>query len=262
MITPNTNDTPVRLTIVVPSYNQASFLLESLREPLSYPGLIQVAVMDGGSTDGSLEIIERAITPPHIWRSGPDGGQAAAIKEGMERAQGEWLAFQNSDDFYLPGALGRVLKVIESQPRVDLIIGGAAACDEHGVVYKLMGPKPVFMPCMSQMNFLNNQSLFVRRSLLESAGPINQTFQFCLDYEWFVRLLRCRPNIAYIYQTVGVQRMHSASKTSNLKIVHDREFDAISARYFTPMERLCGLLMLGPYRCFRLIWGVAHRAFW
>lgn len=251
------SDTPV-LSVVVPSFNQARFLGENLSELLAYPGQVQAIVMDGGSRDGSAEMLERLLGNSHIWRSGPDGGQSAAINEGFSKATGAWVAFQNSDDFYVPGSLGPILNLMQTTD-ADLIIGGAAACDVDGTVFKTMTPKPIFYPCMSVMNFINNQSLFVRRSYLEKIGYLDPSLRFCLDYEWFLRLLRGRPKIVLLYDTVGVQRMHEDTKTSNIKHIHDQEFSELRMKYFSFGERLLGKFSIGAYRVFRFLWPVLVR---
>lgn len=243
------------LSIVIPSYNQARFLSDCLSEPLSYPGLVQAIVMDGGSKDGSVEILTTTLSEGHYWQSQPDGGQAAAINSGFARAGGAWIAFQNSDDFYVDGVLADILDVIDSS-NADIIIGGAAACDVDGKIFKTMMPKPIFYPAMSVMNFLNNQSLFVKKSYLEKIGYLDGSLQFCLDYEWFLRLLRPNPRIHYIDKVIGVQRMHEDTKTSNIKHVHDIEFSRLRTIYFSKTERALGRASIDLYRAFRFAWPI------
>src|SRR6266849_8649816 len=113
-----------RLSIVTPSYNQGGYLGQTIESVLSqdYPDL-EYIVLDGGSRDGSVEIIRKVEPRLAYWRSSPDGGQTAALREGFERATGEVLGWLNSDDWLEPGALRTVGESFAAHPEVDIVHG-------------------------------------------------------------------------------------------------------------------------------------------
>jgi glycosyltransferase involved in cell wall biosynthesis len=248
------------LTVIVPSFNQARFIGECLREPLDLaPAGVELLVMDGGSTDGTVAILQELLGNGGCWVSESDRGQAHAINKGLSRAQGKWVAFQNSDDFYVKGKLALALEVMRSSNDYDVILGATAFVDEEGRVTHAAYPKPIFLPCLSQLNFLNNQSFFVRREFIDKVGLTDENLQFCVDYDWFIKIYRHNPNVCYIHEIVGAQRYHAATKTANMKHVHDYEWMFVSRRHFSTAERVLGMALLQPYRLFRYLYGVAHR---
>src|SRR5258706_6083465 len=122
-----------RISIVTPSFNQAAYVDATIRSVLDqrYPNL-EYIVVDGGSTDGSVDIIRRYEDRLTYWVSEPDRGQADAINKGLARATGEIRAYLNSDDLYLPGALLRVAAEYRAHPDADIICGVCRVIDEHG----------------------------------------------------------------------------------------------------------------------------------
>jgi len=247
------------LSIVVPTYNQAGFIAETLAEPIRLKARgVETIVIDGGSTDGTQDILQARSDELAYWVSEKDRGQAHAINKGFEMALGRWIAFQNSDDYYLPGALETVLKTIARNPNAEVIVGGTCFVDVDGRLIRQTLPKPLLYPCFSQMNFVQNQSLFVRSDLLKRIGHLTEEAAFCLDYEWFLRIFKDRPRVALIYNYVGAQRLHEDTKTFNNQSVHDIEFAKYAAAHFTDSERLFGKLVLPFYRAFRRAYRLAR----
>lgn len=247
------------LTIVIPSFNQAKFLDANLREATRWRHLhVEVFVFDGGSTDGSVDIIRSYASVLDRWVSAPDGGQAAAINEGLTTARGEWVAFQNSDDYYVPGALPTVLQKLRESAGFDIVIAGSAFADQAGKVFRRNTPKPIWRIPFCRRNYINNQSLFVRRDFMKRAGVLDPSFHFCLDYEWYCRLLKCQPRIAYMAQIVGVQRFHETTKTSRMQDICKVEFARARAAHYNPYERTLAYVLDPIYRAFRWLYG----SFW
>lgn len=244
------------LSIVVPSYNQAEYIAECLAEPTRCRPLgVEVIVMDGGSTDGTKDLLEERAGELDRWVSEKDRGQAHAINKGFALARGAWVAFQNSDDYYLPGKLDDILALIHDQPEAEVIIGGMLQVDAGGTPFRRILPKPILRLVLSRLNLVNNQAIFVRRSFLERIGPLDESLRFCLDYEWFVRIFEKRPVVLYVNDCIGAQRYHENTKTANLQHEHDEEFERISRTHFSSFERLLGLVALQPYRVFRYLYG-------
>lgn len=185
-----------RVTIVTPSFNQAAYLEATIRSVLlqGYPAL-EYFVIDGGSTDGSREIIARYAPYLDFCVSEPDRGQAHAINKGFERATGQIIAWLNSDDYYTPGALVRVVSEFESDATLEWVYGdcvlfsepggGSAPCPSQPFQYEtaLRGASPICQP-----------SAFFRRSLLDKTGVLDETFNLAMDYDlWLRAIKRTRP---------------------------------------------------------------------
>lgn len=204
-----------RLTVVTPSYSQASYLERTIRSVLlqGYPNL-EYIVIDGGSTDGSVEIIrkyERWIT---FWVSGPDHGQADAINKGLKRATGDWLAWQNSDDIFYPGAFAAVAMRSLSRPDADLIIGNINLIGEDDrVLTDLRFVRPTFKALLAEGMVLTNQAAFWRRSLHEQIGWLNEEMVCAFDYEWFLRVLE-QKRADHVDRVLGGFRIHRQTKST------------------------------------------------
>lgn len=204
-----------RLTVVTPSYNQAPYLERTIRSVLlqGYPNL-EYIVIDGASTDGSVEIIrkyERWIT---FWVSEPDHGQAGAINKGLKRATGDWLAWQNSDDIFYPGAFAAVAMRSLSRPAADLIIGNINLIDEDDrVLTDLRFVRPTFKALLAEGMVLTNQAAFWRRSVHEPIGWLKEEMVCAFDFEWFLRVLEQR-RADHIDRVLGGFRIHRQAKST------------------------------------------------
>ena len=183
------------LSIVTPSFNQAPFLRDTIESVLSqnYPQL-QYWVMDGGSTDGSVELL-RGYGDRLQWVSEPDGGQANAINRGFARCSGDIFAWINSDDRYAPGAFERVGQLFADHPEVDWVFGRCPIIDRNGSVIKkwITRYKEFWMQRYSYRrllieSFINQPAVFFRRSLFARVGPLDPNYHCALDYHLFVRM--------------------------------------------------------------------------
>jgi glycosyltransferase involved in cell wall biosynthesis len=240
-----------RISVVIPSYNQAEFLEAAITSVLGqdYPNT-ELMVLDGGSSDGSAQIIRRYESSIARWRSRRDEGQASAIAEGLAASTGEILCYLNSDDMYLPGAFARVAAAFSGcGDRPRWIIGGNVRIDGAGEVTRF--DKPVRV---SQRRLLSWGSGFVQpaafwnRAIYEAAAPVDPRFGFCMDFDLFVRMAGiAKPRIIPAY--VAAFRDHEQSKSATLREVERRELDQIRGRYLTPGSSLThagrGLLRMG-----------------
>jgi len=164
-----------RITIVTPSFNQAQFLERTIRSVLDqeYPDL-EYLVMDGGSTDGSVEIIRRFAERLTYWTSGPDGGQAAAINAGWRMAHGEVLAWLNSDDVFLPGALSAVGHAFQEHPKAVLVYGQTQLVDPDGLLLGTVGSAYRQRTLLYSHQLIPQPSSFFRRSAVEAVGLLDE----------------------------------------------------------------------------------------
>jgi glycosyltransferase involved in cell wall biosynthesis len=202
------------VSIVTPSFNQAQYLEETIRSVLEqdYPNL-EYWIIDGGSTDGSLEIIQRYAHRLAGWVSEPDQGQTDAINKGCARAQGEILAWLNSDDTYLPGAVSEAVYYLIQNPKTGMVYGDANLIDEYG---KVLGAFPAAQTDYQQLRrgyvHIPQQSAFFRASLWRKVGPLDPSFYFAMDYDLWVRLAKVS-RLKYIRRRWANFRLHSSGKS-------------------------------------------------
>lgn len=225
---------PPALAIVTPSYGHARFLEETIRSVLEQPADVQYVIQDGGSADGSVEVIKRHADRLHAWDSSPDDGQADALARGFARTSGgpdDLMAWINSDDFYLPDALGFVADHFARHPDVDVIYGHRILVDEHSrEVGRWFLPK--HDPEVLRLNdFVPQETLFWRRRIWDKVGGIDTSLQFAMDWDLLLRFQAAGARIVRVPYFLGCFRLHAAQKTSAQ--MHSRgqqEIDRLRAR--------------------------------
>jgi len=202
------------VTIVTPSFNQAPYLEATIRSVLDqdYPR-IEYIVMDGGSTDGSVEIIKKYADRLAFWTSEPDEGQTDAINKGFARAKGEIIAWLNSDDVYRPGAIAEIVAFMQTHPDVGMVYGNADYIDGEGNIigwfpaaetdYKRLRRGYVHIP---------QQAAFFRASVWRMVGPLDPSFYFAMDYDLWVRIASVSA-IRYQPRTWAAFRLHGDAKS-------------------------------------------------
>ncbi|RYC70628.1 MULTISPECIES: glycosyltransferase family 2 protein [Spirosoma] len=179
-----------KLTVVTPSFNQVEYLERTILSVLNqhYPNL-EYFIIDGGSTDGSVELIKQY--EPYLagWVSEKDRGQTDAINKGFRRATGDYVAFQNSDDVFAPGAFERVAEAWRKSPQTDVFFGDMYITDLNDVILEELRVPPFRIECQIYEGMqVFNQSLFIRRSLMNQAGFLDESLKFVIDYEIVTRL--------------------------------------------------------------------------
>lgn len=202
------------VSIITPSFNQAAFLEETIRSVLGqdYPNL-EYIIVDGGSSDGSVEIIQRYAQRLGWWISEGDQGQTDAINKGFAHARGEILAWLNSDDTYLPGAIEEAVDYLESQPEVGMVYGDANLIDQDGqVIGQFPARQTDYRRLRQGYVHIPQQAAFFRASLWKQVGPLDPTFYFAMDYDLWVRLAKLAP-IHYITRTWANFRLHQTGKS-------------------------------------------------
>jgi len=221
-----------KISIVTPSYNQAQFLERTILSVLNqnYPNL-EYIIIDGGSTDGSVEIIKKYEKYLSFWVSEKDKGQADAINKGFKKSSGEILAWLNSDDTYLPGTFFKIAKLFERNNSIDMIYGNTYIVDnndklifEHRAILFHLNTHIIIGGILKQPN------TFWKRDIYKAVGEINSRYIFCLDYELFIRIAK-KGKIKQTKDFLACFRVHEHSKSNLIQDIRLQERGKIINEY-------------------------------
>jgi GT2 family glycosyltransferase len=209
----------LRFSIVMPSFNHARFIERSLNSVLNQEyEEIELIVMDGGSTDGTREILDGYSRHITYWRSERDEGQSDALNKGFAYATGEICGWLNSDDLYLPGAVHHAAQIFATQPQIDVVYGDWLVLNEDD---ELSEHFPALAPSRGRMVtegvFCNAQAMFWRRSLHERLGPFDVQLHYTMDYDLILRMI-CIAGRRAFFRTdrpLGCFRMYRGQKTGS-----------------------------------------------
>jgi len=207
------------VSIVTPSYNQAQYLEQTIQSVLEQDyARIEYLIVDGASTDGSVEIIKQYVgesggIPPVLawWVSEKDSGQGDAINKGFARAKGDIIAWLNSDDMYLAGTIAAVVKVFEENPHAVMVYGDMLAVDEYGQTINVMKYKQLSLQDLLCFQIIGQPSVFFRREVYEKIGGLDTTFHFLLDHHFWIRIAQ-QGKILHVPQMWAAARYHAEAK--------------------------------------------------
>jgi len=217
------------VSIVTPSLNSARFIRQTIESVVAQDYTrIEHIVMDGGSTDGTLEIL--ASFPLTVF-SAPDRGAAHAINGGFEHARGEYFSYLNSDDVLLPGAISAAVEGLDRDPEAGAVYGDAWWIDEHG---RQIGAYPVhdFDPSLlGRECFICQPASLLRRGAFDKAGRLDPDLDLTFDYELWMRLARICP-VRRIHVPLAYSRMHGSNKSLGRRAEVFRETFSILRRHY------------------------------
>jgi glycosyltransferase involved in cell wall biosynthesis len=220
-----------RITVVTPSLNQGGFLEETIRSVLlqGYPNL-EYMIMDGGSTDTTLDVIRRYEPWIEHWVSEKDQGQSQAINKGFQKATGEFVMWLNADDLLFRDALNKVGHALRLLPDAGMIYGTGVKIDAEGNVLKRIPFRPYDEMLLRTLFFILQPSSLVRRSCLIEVGFLDESFHYAMDWDLALKLSRvCR--IHAINLDIGMLRMHAACKSLSGGSVRQREIASIARKH-------------------------------
>ena len=200
------------VSIVTPSFNQSVYLEQTIRSVLEqdYPDF-EYIVIDGASTDGSVDIIKKYSSRLAYWISEKDSGQADAINKGMMRAKGEIVAWLNSDDYYLPGAIKSAVVAFESNPQAVMVYGNMLAVDQTGQTINQLHYHHLTLEDLLCFQIIGQPAVFMRRAAFEKAGGLDLNFHFMLDHQLWIKLA-AQGQVVHINQTWAAARYHPLAK--------------------------------------------------
>jgi glycosyltransferase involved in cell wall biosynthesis len=246
-----------RISIVTPSFNQASFLEETIRSVVdqNYPNL-EYVIMDGGSTDGSVEIIRKYESHLSCWESESDEGHGHAINKGFARTTGEIMAWINSDDKYTPWSFEVVAEVFSQFPEVNWIVGFNSIWNSRGAMtHAYRNPKSIYDFLTGNSRWIQQESVFWRRSLWEKAGGyVSQDYQFMIDGELWTRFF-LYDELFSLECILGGYRTHSHNRANNNmeSCLLEMERAIAVMREHCPAEKLKSSIWLHRLRTVRRI---------
>jgi len=240
-----------RVSIVTPSYNQAQFIEETIRSVLlqGYPNL-EYMIVDGGSTDGSVDVIRKYEPWLTYWVSEPDRGQSHGLNKGFQHATGEIMAWLNSDDIYYPGALVSAVSSLRSS-KSDIVIGAIDLVENKDgrlAFVRRATPHtgaaihafPIFTNGRVEDFHFIQSSMFWDRSIWELTGELDERYQFCMDREWCLRALANGAALDTTNSALSRFSLHPGSKTQE----HPAEFLLERALVYWRLSRMPGFRMV------------------
>jgi len=233
------------VSIITPSFNQARYIESTIQSVLAqdYPRM-EYLVVDGGSRDGTVDILKKYASKLTWWVSEKDKGQTDAINKGFAHASGDILAWINSDDIYEPGAISAAVRYLQEHPKVGMVYGDCNFINDAGHVIGRFGSAQTNYRLLRQgYVHIPQQTMFFRSDLWKQVGPLDPSFYFAMDYDLWTRIA-ARSQIKYVPQTWANFRLHTSGKTiladdrcwPEMIRVHYRDggsfFSTIVAKYY------------------------------
>ena len=208
----------MKVSIITPSLNQAQFFERTIQSVLAQQWTpLEHIVLDGGSTDGTLDILKKY--GAHLrWISEPDKGQSDAVNKGIKMAAGDVVGWLNSDDIYYPGAVKLAVEFLAAHPEFDAVYGMADYIAADDSIIDTYPTEPWHFPRLKDVCFICQPALFLRRSVFERHGYLDTDLHYCMDYEYFLRLGRAGVRFGYLETKLAGARMYVGNKTISGRI--------------------------------------------
>jgi len=228
-----TDDAWPKISVVTPSYNQGEFLERTILSVLnqSYPNL-EYIIIDGSSTDASVEIIKKYEKDITYWVTEKDAGQTDAINKGWRMATGEIVAYLNSDDTYAPGAMRKVALYLKQHPQIDAVYGTCNLIDENDSIINVWEPTEFNLKSLVRcgISTIPQQTVFFRSHILKDIGFLDASLRHVMDYEYWIRIGQ-KFRIQRTPYILASFRIHNQSKTSLETSTQWQESCRIRAKY-------------------------------
>lgn len=222
------------ISVVIPSLNQGPFIEQTIRSILlqDYPNY-EIIIIDAQSNDNTAQVVDYYKKWIKHFISEKDSGQSQAVNKGIKLAAGDWIVWQNSDDFFLPGCFKSFFSVLDDTRPFDAIYGRTKVLNENGVFIGDGGESEFALDRMLPWLNLHNQAMFLHKSIFEKGTFLDESFHFCMDLDFFVRLAKLGTRFSFVPEFWAIQRIHPASKgcaskrgvRNAFRILYDRMAD-------------------------------------
>ena len=242
----------MKVTIITPSYNQVDYISDTIKSVVSQPVELEYLIMDGASVDGSVDTIKSfaKLYPKQIhFISKKDAGQVDAINQGLRQATGDVIAYLNSDDYYLPQALKKVIEYFSSHPDKQWVYGQCLVSDPRfNWTFFLKRIWPVYLHpiFLKGFNTLNQPAVFIRKELVDKVGLFDPQLRYAFDYDYWLRCLKVAGTPGFLNSPLAVFRIHKSAKGSlHFDKQFDEDFTVLKHHFPATPARL--LHLLGKY---------------
>lgn len=207
---------PPKISVITPSFNQGKYLEETIISVINqnYPNL-EYIIIDGGSTDNSVEIIRKYENYLTYWVSEKDNGQSNAINKGFKKSTGEIICWLNSDDIFTKNALFEIVKYFEKNEGIDVVNGNLVLINEHSNIissYFMITPKKWY--AKHGIYYVAQPAMFWKRKVLDKVGLLREDFHASMDRDFLIRIMQNNFSIGHLKKNIAGFRMHEASKSS------------------------------------------------
>jgi glycosyltransferase involved in cell wall biosynthesis len=220
-----------RLSVITPSLNQARYIEETLDSVAALPVEHEHIVIDGGSTDGTVELLQAREDSSLTWVSEPDRGQTDAVNKGLERARGDYIGWINADDAYVQEGIARAVAHLDANAAVGALYGYMEITDEQGQITRTYRPPPFnWTRYLWIGDYVPTTAVVFRRALLDRRGVLDETFRDAADYDFYLRLFH-GVRVDRITTPLVRFRYHSESKTARDPGLGQREALAVRLRW-------------------------------
>ena len=267
-----------KVSIITPSFNQVNFIENTIKSVLKqdYQN-IEYIIIDGGSNDGTIDIIKKYEKDVAYWISESDNGQSAAINKGLKVATGDIIGWINSDDVYYENAISSAIQILNEHPEIDIVFGNFDYIDVKGkIIHQSKEIKlNLLVYLFTQQCYHCNVAGLFRKKCFDAYGFIREDLTYSMDYELYIRFASNKCKFYQSNKILGAYRLHSQSKTSTAvnrfvaeaKMVSQSykekfEFNPIydkSLKYLFTVYRLILKVFRGAYTPNHVMKGIRHR---
>ena len=224
-------DSPL-ITIAVPSFNQGCYLEEALQSIFSQGIPVEVCVIDGGSSDNSVEIIKRWEKRLFYWRSRPDEGQADAINEGIAKGTAPFVCWLNSDDWLIKDKVNLLLNALNKSADAPMVYGEVLNYNQKYKSFRKVNVEPFDEHRLAIRCIISQPATLIRRSVWESVGGVDKGLSMAMDYDLWWRIYKKFGKPLFLKDIISVNRDHLFTKTNSQRSKHYKEAIHIVGKYY------------------------------